>query len=84
MTKDEFIQTCSDCGYCSKAAARRYAKDKEEFTEEDFEEVFRVAQRMETVKKDLSRKFTDYDGTRSTKRLIGGTRERNPFMHHHD
>ena len=84
MNKDEFIQTCSDCGYCSKVVARKYAKDRDEFTEEDFEEVFRVAQRMEAAKKDLGGKFTDYDGTRSTKRLIGGTREKNPFMHNYD
>ena len=84
MTKDEFIQMCSDCGYCSKTVARAYAKDRDEFTEEDFEEAFRVAQHREAVKKDLGKRFTKYDGSRSTKRLIGGTREKNPFMHNHD
>ena len=84
MTKDEFIQMCSDCGYCSKVVAKKYAEGKDEFTEEDFEEAFRMARRKEAVENGPCKKFTEYDGVRSTKRLLGGTRETNPFMHDHD
>ena len=50
MTKNEFAKACSAGGYCSKAIAEKYAKatGKTEFSEKDFEEVFRFAAKMQT------------------------------------
>lgn len=50
MTRDEFIKLCSKCGYCSKKVAELYAQGKSEFTDKDFEDAFRFAQRIESDK----------------------------------
>lgn len=45
MTKAEFIKNASSLGYCTKAQAGHYCTihDKDEYTEEDYEGVFRYA-----------------------------------------
>lgn len=49
MTKEEFITLAASLGYCTKAEAKAYARacagQRDEFTEADFEEVFRYAER---------------------------------------
>lgn len=44
MTKSEFITLAASLGYCTKAEAGAYAGQRDEFTEADFEEVFRYAE----------------------------------------
>lgn len=42
MTKSQFIAGCIMCGYCTKKTAEQYAADKDELTEADFEEAYRI------------------------------------------
>ena len=44
MTKEEFIKTASKMGYCSKKVAEEYAEGKDTFTNDDFIEVYRIAE----------------------------------------
>lgn len=53
MTKEEFIRTCALCGYASIKNARKYAKDKETLTEDDFEKVFSMNERQNDLKHGL-------------------------------
>ena len=43
MTDEQFIDTCSNSGYCTKAVARAYVKEnpKEEYADEDFMAAYR-------------------------------------------
>ena len=41
MTRDEFKLGCWASGYCSPSQAVEYMGDREEFTEDDFIEVYR-------------------------------------------
>ena len=43
MTKDEFVETACSTGYCTKKQAEEYSKDRETFTDDDFIEVYRMA-----------------------------------------
>lgn len=52
MTKEEFIKNCRSIGYCSKDVAEKYCEGKDEFTEDDYVEVFRRAQRIEQYNRD--------------------------------
>lgn len=45
MDKKEFVKTCVLCGYASKRNAIEYAKGKDELTEDDYAEVFRINER---------------------------------------
>ena len=47
MNRDEFIRTACQSGYCNKKQAEEYAKDKDEFTIDDYIEVHRKAQKIE-------------------------------------
>lgn len=52
MTRDEFIERAAALGYSSKACAKKYAGKRTEFTESDFEDLYRSAER-ETYLSDL-------------------------------
>lgn len=41
MTREEFLTTCYKVGYCSPMQAKEYAGERQEFTENDFIEVYR-------------------------------------------
>lgn len=41
MTREEFLAACYSMGYCSPIQAREYAQDRQEFTDDDFIEVYR-------------------------------------------
>ena len=45
MEKDEFVKCCKQSGYCSEQIAKEYAKNKKDFSEKDFEEVYRIDER---------------------------------------
>ncbi len=45
MTKAEFITRSASLGYRTKAEAKAYAGQRTEFTEADFEEAYRYAER---------------------------------------
>lgn len=47
MNRAEFIKLCVSIGYCTKKRAEEYAKDRTEFSEEDFVEVYRLQERMD-------------------------------------
>lgn len=42
MMKSEFLKCCHDIGYCDKPTAEEYAKNKDEFTEDDLIAVYRI------------------------------------------
>lgn len=50
MTKDEFIKTACEMGYCNKEIAKKYCEGKDTFTVDDYIEVYRKgeAQRYHT------------------------------------
>lgn len=45
MNKEEFVKYCKLSGYCDEKTAEKYAAGKEKFSEQDFEEVFRLHER---------------------------------------
>ena len=47
MTKEEFIKNCRSMGYCSKEIATKYCEGKEELTDDDYIEVYRMAEKVE-------------------------------------
>ena len=49
MDRKEFKKICKSCGYARKEVVEEYCCEKDEFTDRDFEEVYRKQQR-----KDLS------------------------------
>lgn len=69
MTKDEFINTCIKVGYCNRSAAIMYSEreEKEDFTEDDFIEVYRIVERAFDVLIDTG-KYKKLDGFKTTKR----------------
>ncbi len=76
MTKDEFIKTCSQCGYASKKVAREYAEGKDELTESDFQEAWRINERRLDLKNNVDYgRYREYRGVRTTKRLKYGERK---------
>jgi len=52
MNAAEFINICQVAGYASKATATRYCKEsgREDFTDDDFSEVFRLNEHRNTMK----------------------------------
>ena len=50
MDKKHFVKTCVLCGYASKKRAIEYAKSKDELTEDDYVEIFRINERENDVK----------------------------------
>lgn len=51
MNKSEFVNMATRMGYCTKEQAQKYATDREEFTEADFEEVYRIHERAIYLKR---------------------------------
>lgn len=72
MNIDEFITTCTQAGYSSAETAKEYAGDRQEFTSEDIEEVWRMNERKLTLKNHQigKERFRNYQGARTTKKLI--------------
>lgn len=66
MTKQEFIDMAVSMGYASREDAKRFANGKSQFTEQDFEELYRYSDRM-AYYRDLEKlKFkSDSHGTRT-------------------
>lgn len=71
MTRTEFITRASAMGYCTKAQAHAYAGNRAEFTDADFEEVYRYAERQEYLRKLGEGRAVDAHGSRP---LLGGGR----------
>jgi hypothetical protein len=57
MTREEFVKNCCSIGYCTKVTAEAYSRDKDVLTDDDYIEVYRMAERIE--------KKLNGDGTRS-------------------
>ena len=55
MDKKEFIESCIECGYANRKIATWYAKDKEELTENDFVEIYRLIERAKDVSNDYGK-----------------------------
>lgn len=74
MTRNEFIKTASNMGYCTKKQAEKYAESRDEFSESDFVEVYEIAQEEEAVyvRHDRIMPF----GGRTSKRYFGDTGNR--------
>lgn len=67
MTKEEFVKNCCSLGYCTKITAEAYVRDKEVLTDDDYIEVYRLAEKIE---KKLYRDGTQSygrNGARTTK-----------------
>lgn len=47
MTKEEFVKNCCSLGYCTRVTAQAYCKDKEELTDDDYVEVYRIGEKIE-------------------------------------
>jgi hypothetical protein len=69
MTKDEFIATCINGGYCSKKVAEVYYQGKDNLTDNDLIEVYRIRDRKITVKELAikNEKYHNVEGTKTTK-----------------
>ena len=46
MTRDEFVLQASLRGYSSKKIAKQFVGERDEFSETDFEDLWRYAERM--------------------------------------
>lgn len=68
MTKDEFVKACAKAGYCSEHDALIYAKTRQEFTEEDFVEAFRYAQKLEFLQRRANNMTSIGKGCRTSKK----------------
>ena len=70
MTKEEFVKNCCSLGYCTKITAEAYCRDKEELTDDDYIEVYRLGEKIE---RKLARDGTHSygrNGARTTKRYL--------------
>lgn len=76
MTKEQFIAGCVMCGYCTKRTAIIYAADKDELTEADFEEAYRIEQerksKAEARKTRENSRYRIGDGCRVSKKYHKG------------
>ncbi|MBQ2663130.1 MAG: hypothetical protein IJH36_03220 [Clostridia bacterium] len=68
MNRAEFIERCQMGGYCTKHTASEYAEGKEEFEEIDIENAYRMEQERISKREANRERFTNYQGTKSTKR----------------
>jgi hypothetical protein len=66
MDKESFINQCVEIGYCSKKTAEMYCKDKNNLTEDDFIEVFRIVERAKEVAATID-KYRKVEGVKTTK-----------------
>jgi hypothetical protein len=70
MTKDEFIQICTKCGYATKGVSTVYAKGKTELTEDDFIEVFRIYEKILAFKSgNEDERFSSFENGRTTRKI---------------
>ena len=70
MTREKFIETCVSSGYCSRRVAREYAGDREDLTDDDFVEVYRIADRLSVEHWEKGQKKRPLgDGNFTTKRF---------------
>lgn len=74
MTEKEFVKACQNAGYCKKKVAEEYAKRKiqegqTEFSEKDFEAVYRLDERKRSDYWDMPHHSTHilFRGGRTTK-----------------
>lgn len=44
MNRDEFVKTAYKMGYCSKEIAKEYSEGKDNLTQDDLVEVYRIAE----------------------------------------
>ena len=44
MNRKEFTEACAACGYANKKTVEAYARERDEFTDDDFVEVYRLNQ----------------------------------------
>lgn len=70
MTREEFINLCTKCGYASKRVANVYSNDKTELNEDDFVEVFRINERLIAFKCPLDDdRFCPVENGRTTRKI---------------
>ena len=70
MNKERFIKLCGDCGYSSEKVAKAYAEGREEFYDEDFIHVSRIARESHDPWEDqISGKWRGARSGRTTKRF---------------
>ena len=77
MTKEQFVKACMSGGYCSKKIAEKYAENKTEFSEKDFEEVFRISERRMIFNMNNMPQHATHiiqNGKRTTSGVAGGDR----------
>lgn len=76
MNKAQFIAGCVMCRYCSKETAKTYAADRDEFTDADFEEVWRIQNdresKAEARKARENSRYSIGDGCRASKKYYHG------------
>ncbi len=70
MNKTEFLNTCRCGGYCNVKTARAYAEGKDEFSDEDIENVYRIEQDRISKRAAESFKYGVYQGVKCTKHLV--------------
>ena len=69
MTRNEFIELCTRCGYCNKKEAKAYAGDRDIFTDDDFIAVSRTHHdKSDFDEYYFSKKWDVTEGGRTTKR----------------
>ena len=66
MNKDEFVNNACKMGYCDKKTAERYAEGKDELTDDDYIEVYRLMQKREVTSSDGFHQY-DRNGGKTTK-----------------
>lgn len=69
MIKAQFIAGCVMCGYCTKKTAEKYAAGKDDLTDADFEEVYRIEQDKLSREEARQRDWRNFQGARTKKRL---------------
>jgi hypothetical protein len=69
MDKKTFINKCLQSGYCSRKAAEKYCKSKNNLTENDFIEVYRIAEHAREMTF-CNDKYHKVEGAKTTKIYI--------------
>ena len=69
MTREEFEKICRTSGYANKKQIEAYCKDRDKFTDEDFSEIMRFADRMDALTKGFDG-WHSVDGVRTTKHYL--------------
>ena len=66
ISKEDFIKYSVSIGYCARKTAEKYAEGKEKFTDDDYIEVYRLAQKIERRGSDGLHQYGD-EGGKTTK-----------------